>query len=63
LKSDLEAEGGGPIGVVDGMGSSGRLSGVEGGSEGSDGTAKDMVAVDLDGKRAKEVRWSGIRRR
>jgi hypothetical protein len=44
LKSDWEAEGGGPIGVVDGMGSSGRLAGVEGASEGSEGTANDMLA-------------------
>lgn len=43
LKSDLDAEGGGPTGVVEGMGSSGRLSGVEGGSEGSEGTANDML--------------------
>jgi hypothetical protein len=41
-KSDLEVEGGGPTGVVDGMGSRERLSGVDGGSEGSEGTANDI---------------------
>jgi hypothetical protein len=34
---DLDADGGGPAGVVEGTGSIGRRSGVEGGSDGSEG--------------------------